>query len=218
LVEQLAPSGSREAFVQEFEALCGQWVDERRPFARIHDLLDTLRRNVHDLGEDVGRRLELETLLHDARIVASRAVERRETRRRVAAAESLYHLNEVTMSLIGDGNRSVSRLLREHFPALGVRECHLSLYRDETLERASYVFGHTEEGPVELPAGQRSFFSRELVPKGVLSPFVRFEHVVVPLVHQDRKLGFALLKLSDPEVVHYEALREALAFVLGTLE
>jgi hypothetical protein len=218
LVEQLSPTALDAAFAREIEDLCAGWVDDRRPLDAVEKLLDGLVRSVRSLGSDPARRHQLESRLHDARIALGHAVERRETRRRVVSAESLYHLNEVTLSLIGDGNRSVYRLLREHFPTLGVRECHLSLYRDESLEHATYVLGHTEEGPVELPAGQRGFASRELVPKGVLSPFVRFEHVVVPLVHQDRQLGVALLKLGDPEVVHYEALREALAFVLGTLE
>jgi signal transduction histidine kinase len=116
---------------------------------------------------------------------------------------------------------SLTDVVAEQLPKLGIRSCYLSLYERPPAgepvtptEWSNLILAYNEKGRVILEPGGRRFPSRELLPRNFLSSGKRYAIMLEPLHFRDETpLGFILFEPLQTEV---GALREALSRQIST--
>jgi signal transduction histidine kinase/DNA-binding LacI/PurR family transcriptional regulator len=116
---------------------------------------------------------------------------------------------------------SLTNVVAEHLPRMGIRSCYLSLYERNPVQPyatptvwSRLILAFNETGRIELPPDGKRFLSHQLLPEGILPRRQRHAMMLEPLHFRDEiQLGFILF-----EPLHTDAgvLREAISRQIST--
>lgn len=187
-------------------------LDQKADFNLFHDVLTVLRRHLLACVEsDAEKRHLAEDLFQHARTLIGQVSERAQAQQKLVMSRwsgALAHAGAALLSSFDLGN--MASAVTEHFPALGIRSCFLSL--NGRVGGESELAVSYSATPVEgLSAAQhrRLDLPRYLLDAGVTGSFY-----VSTVFTEDRVMGYVLLDLGAREGVVYEALREFLSAAL----
>ena len=174
-------------------------------------MLSALRRHLLAcLEADPERRARAEELFQQARTLVGQVSERAQAQQKLATTRwsgALAHAGAALLSSLE--LRQLESAIAEHFPALGLRSCFISLYAEHPSAPNQLAIAYTEATSFQsydAAAARRADLPRWLLDSGVSAAFY-----VATLFSDERVLGYALLDLSAREGVVYEALREFLS-------
>jgi PAS domain S-box-containing protein len=162
-------------------------------------------------------------LIGQARAMLGEIAFRAFARRQLQAESRVQTLQTITSAL--SATFEVERLmdvLAEGLPALGIPSCYLALYEDPqpylypqaAPERSRLILAYGEGRRVALEEGGRRFFTRHILPQGMLPAHRRYTMVLQPLYFQDAQIGFALFEVGPQDWSVYDALRGEIASAL----
>jgi signal transduction histidine kinase/DNA-binding LacI/PurR family transcriptional regulator len=155
-------------------------------------------------------------LWHQARVMIGEAAERVRMGQMLQANQWAEVLREVAATLITTFDmESLINVLAEGLPRLNIPSAFLSLYENPhaPTEWSKLFLAYTEEGRIELQAGEIRFPSTQLIPERFW-PLRRVTFVVEPLYFQERQIGFALFEVGPREGSIYDALRGSISSAL----
>jgi PAS domain S-box-containing protein len=111
---------------------------------------------------------------------------------------------------------SLTDVLAERLPTLGIPSCYLSLYEDPALpgDWARLIMAYQEQERITLNADGERFSSKSLVPDRFWPRDRRYHFVVEPLYFQDKQLGFVVFEAGSRDGDIYEMLRRGLSSAL----
>jgi serine phosphatase RsbU (regulator of sigma subunit) len=158
-----------------------------------------------------------EGLWQQARVMIGETAQREQAYRRLRAAQQAGTLRNIGQNLTTTIDMaSLTDMIAEGLPQLGIPGCYLSLYEGQEMppERSRLILGYDESGRVELEVGGRVFPTSQLVPGELLQRDGRYSMVLEPLYFRDSQLGMALLEMGPWEGEVYEDLRGELSSAL----
>lgn len=181
-----------------------------------HTIVTGLRRELLvAAGENASKLRQLESLLHDARVLTSQEVERSQAVRRLRAEHWARVLSEVSTRLITSfdigrlGEAIISQL-----PRLGINSCYISRYSKREHDKAEMIIGFGPWGTLDGSTNPIAFDAVNLVPATLLLEDEQVTWVVQPLSTPDERIGFVVFEYGDVEGYVYEVLRELLSAAL----
>lgn len=162
-----------------------------------------------------------EELFEKARILVGEKMELEQALRRVRMDRNFqYMMTGVIQKLIS--TLYVEELMdtvASELPHLGIRSCYVCLYQAELQRKkddhewelpewSELSMAYDETGRLKIAADKRYFYSKNLVPDGILPVKRRYSMVVKPLFFREDQLGYILLELgAERDVSNYETLR-----------
>ncbi|HEY3665416.1 MAG TPA: substrate-binding domain-containing protein, partial [Polyangiaceae bacterium] len=201
---------SSSAFANAVEEALLKLLEHKADFNSFHDMLSALRRHLLAcLEADPERRARAEDLFQQARTLAGQVSERAQAQQKLATTRWSGALALAGAALLSSQDlQQLAAAVAQHFPALGVRACFVSLYAEHPSApnhlAVTYVEG-AAFADYDAAAARRSDLPRWLLDSGASTAFY-----VSTLFSEERVLGYALLDLGAREGVIYEALREFL--------
>ena len=187
-------------------------LEQKADFNLFHDVLSTLRRHLLAcLEADAERRHRAEDLFQHARTLIGQVSERAQAQQKLVMSRwsgALAHAGAALLSSFDLANMATA--VTEHFPALGIKSCFLSLNGDDDQE-SSLAVAYAEPAFAGLDAAHH----RQLdLPRYLLDAGVAGSFYVSTGFTDERVMGYVLLDLGAREGVVYEALREFLSAAL----
>jgi PAS domain S-box-containing protein len=162
-------------------------------------------------------------LIGQARTMLGETTSRVFAQRQLQTESRVQTLHAITSALIT--TFEVERLvdvLAEGLPTLGIPSCYLALYEDPqpylypqlAPEWSRLILAYDEDGRVALESGGKRFFTRHILPQGMLLAHRRYTMVLQPLYFQDAQIGFVLFEVGPQDWSVYEVLRGEIASAL----
>ncbi len=169
-------------------------------------------------GEDLKQMRQVESLLHDARILTSDVVERSEAQKRLRAQNRSKNISEVSAKLMATFEPAkLNRALREQLPLLGITSCILARYcPDRPAYAALLGYFACEQFRDELYGEE--FLAANLAPDGLVPVDTPVQLIVEPLIHEQQALGFVVFPQGEAEGYIYEVLGQVLSSAVIGLE
>lgn len=165
-------------------------------------------------GEDLKQLRQVESLLHDARILTSDVVERSEAQKRIRAQNWSRDISEVSAKLLATFDLTkLNRALREQLPRLGISSCLLARYSIARPGHALLV-GYFDKNRTQDERLGAEFVAAELAPAGLVPVDDAVQLIVEPLVHEQEAIGFVVFKHGEAEGYVYEVLCQVLGSAL----
>lgn len=208
--------GTAGAFRSTWSDLLQRVLDGNGDLTLGHAIISGLRRELNlAAGENIRNLRQVESILHDARVLTSDVIERSQAARRLRVEHWAKVLSEVSARLITTFDLArLGESISEQLPRLGIHSCYVSRYHSSDPERAELLLAYgpwgtlsPEDEPLEFPA-------RDLIPARYLSIEDRTTLIVEPLSTEKEQLGFAVFEHGDVEAYVYEVLRELLTAAL----
>lgn len=209
------------AFLEELAQGVASIANAGGDVSRWHDVVTAFRRySLPCCGIDYQLRARAEDVLHEARMSAANAVERREARRRMDLERFSRRLVNVGSSLAGSFDfAELGEAVARQLPRLGVVSAYVAVYDPMTLtpgdglpSQAHLVAVFDSES--NLPLTGEPFEPREMSPISLWPPARPYRFVVLPLFLKDVDLGFALIECPKAAGSVLEAVREQLSIAL----
>lgn len=205
--------GDEGAFRERFDLLLGAVVESRLNAELGQVLVSGLRRQLSVCaGDDVAQIRQVESLLHDARILASHAMARAEAQKRIELECQARVLTEVSLEVGSATSERRVAAFAECLPRLGITDCLVCEYSADN--QASVVF-HLEGGELQSASAGRQFPAPELGPPEI--EFIRRNGnlIVQPFDDGTSAIGFAVLELRQIQSHLIEVVRDLLCHSLG---
>jgi phosphoserine phosphatase RsbU/P len=224
-------------FTEELSRRIAQVANAGGELSRWHDIITAFRRvAVPSTSSDHVLRERCEDVLHEARLIASQAVERAEARKRLTASRYTRSLQEAGSSIASASSADALDIaLHTHLPRLGISAWYVSAYSPNVavgtpLPNDAYLLSasadiatsqtpkpHDSHPPPPSSTPTYPVFPlRDLVPRGVRTNKRLFRLTLVPLFLHDEQLGFAMLDSHGVEGSVVEALRASLSLALSS--
>lgn len=208
--------GEVGAFRREFSSLLRRIFNAGGDVSVGHAIITGLRRElVIAAGEDASSLRKVESLLHDARVLTSQAIERRQATRRLRTERWARVLSDVSAQLITTFDLArLSDAISEQLPRLGINSCYVCRYSKEEHDQAELIMGFGRWGTLRGGSEPIVFNCLDLVPAALLTPDEQAILVLQPLATEHERLGFVVFEYGDVEAYVYEVLRELLTAAL----
>ena len=187
-------------------------LDQKADFNLFHDVLTVLRRHLLAcLEADAEKRQQAEDLFQHARTLIGQVSERAQAQQKLVMSRWSGALAHAGAALLASFDLShMATAVTEHFPALGIRSCFLSLIGNTGEEnRLAVSYSDTSVAGLDAANHRQLDLPRYLLDSGVAGSFY-----VSTVFTDDRVMGYVLLDLGAREGVVYEALREFLSAAL----
>jgi DNA-binding LacI/PurR family transcriptional regulator len=207
-----------DPFLNAVDRMLQELLEKRAEVWRFHGVLSVLRTYAIEasLG-DQRRSLEVDDLLHAARLMTGAAAMRAQAREHATIEEVQRVLNRMGARLSACGDlASLQGALDQTLPSFGVHKAFLITYEGEAREGrlpAKLQYCLNDERPVETR--DTIFDARGLLPVAVWDSATKLSWTALPLFAHDRVLGFALIELFCDNGADYEALRIHLSSALA---
>ncbi len=199
-------NGREMAFRDAYDALLHEIIETGGEVAAGQSLISALRRQLSVCaGDEPSQIRQVESLLHDARVLTSDAVERAQARRRIHTEQALRVLTDVSFHMCNASHATrLHDLIAEQLPRLGVQTCFVSRPFQGTSTNAELIAALKDGVRCQSILDAR-FLATDLLPPG---HFPRGECLVVePLCDAENQYGFAVLRLGEVEGFMYEVVR-----------
>ncbi|HJR79330.1 MAG TPA: substrate-binding domain-containing protein [Anaerolineales bacterium] len=218
-----------DAFIQELEgppqkflSVLNNVLDQAMNFshavAHWQNALSILRRCVLQHFPHV-ERLEVETLISQARVVVEEAIQRSHAYSQWQADREVENLREINRALLTIFDvRQLTNVLVERLPSLGIPSVYLVTYEQATdAEVPDYghlVLAYTDGRRAALEGDSLHFATHQVVPPDFLPQGRRYSLVVEPLYFQNKSLGYVVFEIGPQDGNIYELLRNNLSSAL----
>ena len=208
--------GEYGAFRRAFSALLRRIFDAGGDVGVGHAIVTGLRRElVIAAGSDINGLRQMESLLHDARVITSQAVERRQATRRIQTERWARVLGDVAAQLITNFDlEKLAEAISEQLPRLGISSCYVCRHSLLQHDQSELVMGFGRWGAITTAADAIVFNSLDLVPPALQPPEEHVVLVVEPLATLEESLGFVVFEYGNVEPYVFEVLRELLTAAL----
>ncbi|MFL7794507.1 MAG: substrate-binding domain-containing protein [Anaerolineae bacterium] len=167
--------------------------------------------------------MQAHDLFHQARVMIGGATQRAYARQIFQAEEKTQTLRDVeaTFDIMFEVGELMDAIAQE-LPRLDIPSCYLSLYENPVPYRypvpapewSRLILAYDENGEIDLPSDGRRFFTRQLVPEGMLPQDRQYSLVVEPLYLRENQLGFVLFEVGPREASVYPALCQGIGSAL----
>jgi len=187
-------------------------LEHRADFNLFHDVLTALRRHLLScLEADVERRNQAEDLFQQARTLIGQVSERAQAQQKLVMSRRSGALARAGAALLSSFESStLAAAVTQHFPALGIKSCFLSVKRpDEHGSQLAIAYSDRQFPELEAARHRQLDLPRYLLEHGAANSFY-----VSTVCTEDEVLGYVLLDLGACEGIVYEALREFLSAAL----
>lgn len=208
--------GDYGSFRKAFASLLRRIFDAGGDVGVGHAIVTGLRRElVIAAGDDAASIRQVESLLHDARVLTSQAVERRQATRRIKTERWARVLGDVAAELIANFDlQKLAGAVSEQLPRLGIKSCYICCPSAEQHDHSELVMGFGRWGNLTTESEPIVFSSLDLVPPALLPPHEQSILVVLPLATEKENLGFVVFEYGEVETYVFEVLRELLTAAL----
>ena len=195
---------SAEAFERVLIALLQRIEAAGDRAHRWQSALSVLRHQVSLLlppEADAGAVAEAEDLLHFARVALSESAERQGARQHLLDAERADRVSALAVPLqSAQDEGEILDLLEAHAPALGLRPVCLAVYEPAAHDPVAWSRVLLLDGERPEPGGGSARLpTRGILPFRLRDPVAPRCLAVLPLVHQERALGFVALDVDTLE-------------------
>jgi hypothetical protein len=182
------------------------------------NMISALRRQLSVCaGDHPGQLRQVESLMHDARILASDAIERAQAYRRIGVERFTRVVAEMSTKLVqASSEAQLSQFINEELPRTGLRTALLCRYDGQDPSQAFVVAGLWEGRPLSSVEMAEPFRAADLFPSSLERDAQTW--VVQPIYSETKHLGFALFKWGEAPGYLYEILRTTLSRALCGLE
>ncbi len=213
-------NGEIGAFRRVFSALLRRMFDAGDDLSLGHAIISGLRRELLiAAGEDAAGMRQLESLLHDARVLTCQAIERRQATRRLQAERWARVLSDVSAQLITAFDlQKLGEAISEQLPRLGINSCYVCRYSRTEHDQAELLMGFGRWGTMGGAEEPIVFNCLDLVPTALLPVEEQATLVVQPLATENERLGFVVFEYGEVEAYVYEVLRKLLTAALRGAE
>lgn len=219
-----------QLFVALQDELKGEYGSFRKAFAGLlrrifdaggdvgvgHAIVTGLRRElIIAAGNDAASLRQVESLLHDARVLTSQAVERRQATRRIKTERWARVLGDVAAQLIANFDlRKLAEAISEQLPRLGITSCYVCCHSTAEHDQSELIMGYGRWGTLTSESEPIIFNSLDLVPPAFLPADEQATLVVEPLATAAESFGFVVFEYGEVEPYVFEVLRELLTAAL----
>jgi len=203
-------------FLQSLEDALAQEMRARHELATWNGVISELRRQVLP-GLPLEKRLALEALFGQARVVVDEAKQRSHSYRQWQAERQVETLRETSRALLTAFDiHQLGDVLADHLPGLHIPSAYLVLYENpgDPMAFSRLMMAYTEHGRAPLEPGGLRFPTLQLVPPEFLPQQRRYSLVVEPLYFQEKSLGYIVCELGPHEGDLYELIRSNLSSAL----
>jgi hypothetical protein len=177
-------------------------------------MVSALRRQLSVCAGDAPDQLrQVESLMHDARILASDAIERAQAYRRIGVERFARVVADMSTRLVqAKSEEELCRLIASELPRTGLSTALICTFTPGDPSRAHLIAGLWQGKAVASDALGRVFPSTKLIPPelGVQA----HAWVVQPLYAEGLQRGFAVFKWGEAQGYLYEILRNTLCRAL----
>ncbi|MBN1887410.1 MAG: substrate-binding domain-containing protein [Thermoflexales bacterium] len=211
-----AKDGSTDVFLSTLDDILHQVASKDGDAAAWQGAISVLWRRLLPYLADGDVLARADGLWHQARVMIGETAERARMRQMLQANQWAEVLREVGATLITTFDmESLIDVLAEGLPRLNIPSAFLCLYENPhaPTEWSKLFLAYTEEGRIELQAGEIRFPSTQLIPERFW-PTKRVTFVIEPLYFQERQIGFALFEVGPREGGVYDALRGSISSAL----
>lgn len=208
--------GEYGSFRESFSSLLRSIFDAGGDVGVGHAIVTGLRRELLiTAGNDTASIRQVESLLHDARLLTSQTVERRQATRRIKTERWARVLGDVAAELIANFDLTkLAQAVAKQLPRLGIKSCYVCCPSAEQHDQSELVMGFGRFGALSPESEPILFNSLDLVPPALLPPSEQAILVVEPLVTESESLGFVVFEYGEVEPYVFEVLRELLTAAL----
>jgi sigma-B regulation protein RsbU (phosphoserine phosphatase) len=209
---------AERGFLAALELLLAELAEKRAELELCRDLLGILRDEALVELHDVVAYRRLEDILHAARALTSRTLERLEVNWRLlttaALSGALFAVDRL-MRLIG--LEGFWEALQRELEGLGIHTCFVTQYSDEAFQSSVYLFGFS--GLETIPPGLtgKAFPSRALLPAEICRRPRRYAIFARTLVAGQRAVGTVFLSLTADDIACYEPFASLIALELAAV-
>lgn len=220
-VDQLCVK-DRACFAAAVDDVATTVLDTHGDLDPLHQALTALRRSaVPALLDSPPLVVQAETLLHEGRLLLTRAVERREVKRRLQVEELTRAMGQLAQALLAVSTPAeLSPVVRSFLQQLSMPSCHVSIFSPthgrhmlELLVTASRETVDVDPAILRQPIPVQHLLPAELLPE-----HRPYSFVVEPLYYaNEQPLGLALFEMGPTDGTVYELLRTQLSSVLHAL-
>jgi phosphoserine phosphatase RsbU/P len=209
---------AERGFLSALELLLAELAENRTDLELCRDLLSTLRDEALVELHDVVAYRRLEDILHAARSMTSRTLERLEVNWRLlttaALSGALFAVDRL-MRLVG--HEGFWEALERELQGLGIHTCFVTQYIDERFQSSTYLFGFSGVEPIPPGLAGKPFPSRALLPADICRRPRRFPIFARTLVAGKRALGTVFLSLTADDIACYEPFASLIALELAAV-
>ena len=199
-------------FLETLEQALNQAMRAKQEINVWNGVISALRKAVLP-GLSLEKRVALETLFGQARVVVNEAEQRSHSYWQWQAEREAEKLRETSRALLTTFDiHELGDVLANHLPGLGIPSAYLALYENpaDPLTFSRLMMAYTEQERVELePSGWR-FPTPQLVPPEFLPHQRRYSLVVEPLYFQEKSIGYVIFEIGPRNGEPYELLRSNL--------
>lgn len=208
--------GDYGAFRAAFSNLLQRVLDGGGDVSVGHPIITGLRGELLiAAGENTSKLRQVESMLHDARVITSQIVERGQAVRRLKTERWARILSDVSARLITSfDHRRLGEAISEQLPRLGIGSAYICKYSESEHDQAELILGFGPWGKVDGTGAPVVFNALNLVPPALLTVDEQITLVVEPLATQEERIGFAVFEYGDVEPYVYEMLRELITAAL----
>ncbi len=181
-------------------------------------MISALRRQLSVCaGDHPGQLRQVEGLLHDARILASDAIERAQAYRRTAVERLTRIIADMSTCLMLTRTESEFAMkLPQELPRAGLSTALICLYTDSRREQVRVMAGSWQGRPVEDEIRASRYAAIDLIPPALNRAGSCW--VIEPLDGSEGLVGFAVFKWAEAPGYLYEILRTTFSRAVAGLQ
>ncbi len=215
---------SDESFAQTLRQFLSQSADTEGRIARFHDIVTAFRRTALSCaGSDADARSRLENMLHEARLIVARAVERKHREQLMASQSDIRAVLRSAAAVTGAFSfEALQKALMQNLSSIGVTACIIVGYLPLQLgasrppnappPRSRVLAAVVQDGPEIRTQGIGTEFETETLVPNTLLPSDRAHHAsVLPLFHRGAEMGYCVVESRRRSTPVFELLREQLS-------
>ena len=181
------------------------------------EALNVIRRKIDHLFQSKDEIIKAHGLLENGYTVVGELAHRRQLYQRLEAVDQTSRLNRIvqTMSTTYD-TETLMKLIALELPGLGIHNCFLSLY-DENTDTPTWshmILALVGNERLSLPQNGIRFPTGQLVPQKMLPDDRRFAFDVEALYFHEEQIGFVMFEIGPRDGDVYTALRGHLSSAL----
>ncbi len=208
--------GETGALLQSLDELLWAVSDAGGNVSASQGVISALRAElVACAGDDPDQLRAVESILHDARLLASSVIERSQAQKRLLTEERARRLSGASARLITIFDLShLGESMRATLPGLGISSAYVARYPNESLAEAELMAAFGPWGTLDARRTRPRFSAERLVPERYREHLDEISYVVEPLVHGTQRIGFAVFELGESEAYTYEVLTEVIGAAL----
>lgn len=204
------------AFLPFLDGALQKLIDSGEDVAVVHDVLTALRGEVLAACGVADTRITAENLFHEARLLASRAIEQAQVLRRLDTKATARLIKAVGEELVYHvGEPTFFQALRQQLPRLHVRRAFVSTFEPGNPRRLRHVYGFTEHEVI--PGDDALFPSNDIAHAAAFSDTTGFSYLVMPLTRNERALGILVVEVPAVAVEAYETVRTSVSAAIHQL-